>query len=93
MDSVGIREGTIRVGQFLKLAGLAGSGSEAKLLLDGGGVEVNGTPESRRGRQLVPGDVVTALGRSTRVAGAPRLTDEPGPVQPGPGRPGPDGTG
>lgn len=50
----------IRLGQFLKLAGLAGSGADAKMLLEGGGITVNGEPESRRGRQLHRGDVVAA---------------------------------
>ena len=50
----------IRLGQLLKLAGVTDSGAEVKGLLAGGGVEVNGQPEARRGRQLHPGDVVVA---------------------------------
>ena len=61
------REGTIRLGQFLKLADLVDQGSDAKLLVAGGEVLVNGAVETRRGRQLVTGDVVTAGGRSARV--------------------------
>jgi ribosome-associated protein YbcJ (S4-like RNA binding protein) len=38
-----------------------------KPLLEYGRVEVNGTREARRGRQLVPGDVVTVDGRSIAV--------------------------
>jgi ribosome-associated protein len=65
---VEIREDIIRLGQFLKLAGLADSGAEAKALLHDGAVTVNGDPEERRGRQLHRGDVV-ALGEDvTRVA-------------------------
>lgn len=48
----------IRLGQFLKLAGLADSGAEARELIADGEVEVNGEPELRRGRQLRAGDVV-----------------------------------
>ena len=48
----------IRLGQLLKLAGLVGSGSEAKDLLASETVLVNGEAEDRRGRQLSPGDVV-----------------------------------
>lgn len=48
----------IRLGQFLKLAGLAEDGSHAKDLLDAGEVLVNDQIESRRGRQLADGDVV-----------------------------------
>ena len=48
----------IRLGQFLKLGGIAETGGHARALLDDGAVTVNGEPESRRGRQLRPGDVV-----------------------------------
>ncbi len=57
----------IRLGQLLKPAGLAGSGSDAKELLFSGEVAVNGEPEERRGRQLHPGDVVTAAGEELRL--------------------------
>ncbi len=60
MRDVEIRGEMIRLGQLLKLAGIADSGAEAKALLDSGAasVTVNGEPEIRRGRQLRPGDVV-----------------------------------
>ena len=58
MRDVEIRGYTIRLGQLLKLAGLADSGADAKALLGDGAVTVNGEPEERRGRQLHPGDVV-----------------------------------
>jgi ribosome-associated protein len=48
----------IRLGQFLKLAGLAEDGGQAKALLEAAEVTVNGRPESRRGAQLKAGDVV-----------------------------------
>lgn len=48
----------IRLGQFLKLVNLAESGGHARALLADGAVTVNGEPETRRGRQLQPGDVV-----------------------------------
>jgi ribosome-associated protein len=50
----------IRLGQLLKLAGVIGTGAEVKAVLGEGAVRVNGEPEIRRGRQLHPGDVVTA---------------------------------
>jgi len=59
----------IRLGQLLKLAGLIAAGAEAKLLLAGGGVTVNGESELRRGRQLRPGDLVGADGELLRVTG------------------------
>jgi ribosome-associated protein len=49
---------TIRLGQFLKLAGLVDTGGEAKHLIQGGYVTVNGTVETRRKRQLHDGDTV-----------------------------------
>lgn len=67
IDEFHAREGTIRLGQLLKAAGLVESGGEAKALLAGGGVTVNGQPEARRGRQLAPGDVVSAGDASVRL--------------------------
>ncbi|HMJ03758.1 MAG TPA: RNA-binding S4 domain-containing protein [Conexibacter sp.] len=63
-----IRDDVIRLGQLLKLAGVADSGAEARELLEAGGVRVNDEPEARRGRQLVRGDVVDAAGERLRVS-------------------------
>lgn len=52
-------EGTIRLGQFLKLAGLAEDGASARELIQNGDVMVDGAVESRRGKQLAVGNVVT----------------------------------
>jgi ribosome-associated protein len=60
MREVAVRGEMIRLGQLLKLAGVRDTGGEVKELLAGGSVTVNGEPESRRGRQLHPGDVVCA---------------------------------
>ncbi|MDQ3630306.1 MAG: RNA-binding S4 domain-containing protein [Actinomycetota bacterium] len=57
---VQIRGEMIRLGQLLQYAGIADSGGAAKQLLADGAVTVNGRPETRRGRQLHPGDVVAA---------------------------------
>ena len=65
---VPIRDESIRLGQFLKLANLIESGAEAKPLVTQGAVRVNGEVETRRGRQLVRGDVVELGGMSARVA-------------------------
>jgi len=62
-----IRDDTIRLGQFLKLADLVGDGSEARQVLVDGRVSVNGTAEARRGRQLVRGDEVSFRGETIRV--------------------------
>jgi ribosome-associated protein len=62
-----IRGDMIRLGQALKVAGIVGSGGEAKALLADGEVTVNGEPEERRGRQLHPGDVLAARGEEVRL--------------------------
>jgi ribosome-associated protein len=46
------------LGQALKAADLVGSGGEAKVVIQGGVVRVNGEVETRRGRRLKEGDVV-----------------------------------
>ncbi len=71
MDDVAISTDTIRLGQLLKLAGLVDSGSDAKFLLAGGEVSVNGEAETRRGRQLRAGDVVALGDAAVRVVDAP----------------------
>ena len=68
LDEIEIRGDTIRLGQLLKLSGIAGSGAEAKALLLEPGVTVNGEPEARRGRQLHRGDVVAVAGETVRIA-------------------------
>ena len=50
---------TIKLDQFLKLVGVAATGGQAKLMIQGGDVLVNGLLETRRGRKLVSGDRVT----------------------------------
>lgn len=65
---VPITDDTIRLGQFLKLANLIDSGSEAKTVIAAGLVRVNEEVETRRGRQLHDGDVVVLAGHSARVA-------------------------
>ncbi|MBA3261238.1 MAG: RNA-binding S4 domain-containing protein [Thermoleophilaceae bacterium] len=67
MQEIEIRGDTIRLGQLLKLSGLAGSGAEAKGLLLDNGVTVNGEPETRRGRQLHPGDLVVVGDETVRL--------------------------
>ena len=64
---IAIRGETIRLGQLLKLADVADSGGEAKELLADGAVTVNGEVETRRGRQIRPGDVVVAAGEALQA--------------------------
>ncbi len=65
---VPIRDASIRLGQFLKLANLVDSGADAKPAVQEGHVRVNGEVETRRGRQLVVGDVVELGPQAARVS-------------------------
>jgi ribosome-associated protein len=68
---IAIRGATIRLGQLLKLAGLIDTGSAVKELLATETVTVNSERETRRGRQLHPGDCVRVGERELRVIAAP----------------------
>lgn len=57
----------IRLGQFMKFAGLLDSGGDVKEAIIDGFVTVNGDVDRRRGRQLQLGDVVGFEGRRVRV--------------------------
>jgi ribosome-associated protein len=67
IDDVPIGGEMIRLGQFLKFAGLLDSGGNAKEAIIDGYVSVNGEVDRRRGRQLHDGDLVTFEGRTARV--------------------------
>ena len=64
---VPIRGDMIRLGQLLKLAGVIDVGGEAAAFLAATPVTVNGEAESRRGRQLHPGDEVVAGDETLRI--------------------------
>ena len=49
----------ITLGQLLKMIDFVSSGSDVKIVLAGGNFTVNGEAESRRGRKLRPGDLIT----------------------------------
>lgn len=61
----------ITLGRFMKLAGLAATGGEAKHLVADGSVRVNTEVETRRGRRLADGDVVEVCGRVIRLVAHP----------------------
>ena len=67
IDDVAIGGEMIRLGQFLKFAGLLDSGGEGKEAIIDGFVVVNDHVERRRGRQLRLGDIVGFEGRRFRV--------------------------
>lgn len=48
----------IKLGQFLKLAGIITNGGESKILISEGLIKVNNMVEYARGKKLFPGDIV-----------------------------------
>lgn len=67
IEEVSIEGEMIRLGQFLKFAGLLDSGGNAKEVIIDGYVTVNGEVDRRRGRQLHDGDLVSFEGKTVRV--------------------------
>ena len=67
MEKVIIRDDFIKLGQAMKLAGMVGSGVDAKMLIQDGQVEVNGEVEYQRGKKLHDGDEVTFQGETIRI--------------------------
>ena len=70
-QEVPIRGEMIRLGQLLKLTGLVEAGGDVRGFLADVPVLVNGEPESRRGRQIHPGDTVEAAEIVLVVTGTP----------------------
>ena len=68
LPAISVR-GTIKLGQFLKLANLVEDGAEARVLIQSGDVTVNGEVDTRRGSALSPGDIVQ-VNLPTGTAGA-----------------------
>ncbi len=66
-EKIYINDEYIKLGQALKLAGLVGSGVEAKIVITEGEVTVNGEVDDRRGRKLYPGDVFEFDGNLIKV--------------------------
>ena len=67
MQEIKVRDEFIKLGQALKAADLVSSGVEAKIVVQDGQVEVNGEVDTRRGRKLVPGDVITFDWKSVKI--------------------------
>jgi ribosome-associated protein len=67
IDDVSVGSEVIRLGQFLKFAGILDSGGNVKEAIIDGYVTVNGEVDRRRGRQLQVGDIVGFEGRRVRV--------------------------
>lgn len=57
-ERVSIKTEYIKLGQLLKLANLVSQGSDAKTLISGGYVSLNGEIVYERGKKVYPGDRV-----------------------------------
>lgn len=57
----------IKLGQLLKLSGIAESGAHATDLIAHGEVTINGEVRTERGAQVRDGDIVEAFGEQIRV--------------------------
>ena len=67
METIILRDEFIKLGQALKAAGLVESGVEAKEVIQDGLVKVNGEVDTRRGRKLYDGDIVTFEGENIKI--------------------------
>ena len=67
METIHLRDEYIKLGQALKLAALVDSGLEAKEVIQGGRVLVNGEVDTRRGKKLYPGDTFSYGGKTVQV--------------------------
>lgn len=68
METIEIRGDSIKLGQLLKLHGVAEHGAMAKDMIADGEVVVNGEVETRRGATIRRGDTVEALGEVIQVS-------------------------
>ena len=62
-----LKDEFIKLGQALKAAGLVDSGVVAKIVIQDGEVLVNGEVETRRGKKLYGGEVVSFDGQEIRI--------------------------
>ena len=67
MENINIKDEYIKLGQLLKLAGLVGSGVDAKYVINEGLVKVNDEVDTRRGKKIYPGDIVSYNGETIKV--------------------------
>lgn len=67
MENIAIKTEFIKLDSLLKFAGMVGTGGEAKELIAGGQVQVNGEVCTMRGKKIRPGDKVTLGGNTVSV--------------------------
>ncbi len=67
MEVIKLRDEFIKLGQDLKAANLVEDGVEAKYVIQDGEVMVNGETDTRRGRKLYDGDVISFHGEEIKI--------------------------
>jgi len=67
MNVIYLRDEFIKLGQALKAAGVVDSGVEAKEVILEGLILVNGEVDTRRGRKLYEGDVVSFENKTIKI--------------------------
>ncbi|MDD6605822.1 MAG: RNA-binding S4 domain-containing protein [Oscillospiraceae bacterium] len=72
MKTITITTEFIKLQDLLKFANLVETGGEAKELIQGGEVQVNGETCTMRGKKIRPGDVVAFDGQKLTVSYADR---------------------
>lgn len=67
MTEIKLRDEFIKLGQALKAANLVQDGVEAKFVIQDGLVTVNGEVDTRRGRKLYDGDIISYQGEEVKI--------------------------
>ena len=67
MIDIKLRDEFIKLGQALKAANLVQDGVEAKFVIQDGLVTVNGEVDTRRGKKLYDGDVISYQGEEVKI--------------------------
>lgn len=67
METIGIKDDFIKLGQALKLVGLVENGVDAKIVIAEGEVKYNGEVETRRGKKVYDGDIIEYNGIQIKI--------------------------
>lgn len=67
MEKVKIKTEFIKLDQFVKYVGLAGSGADAKNMVSEEMIKVNGQVELQRGKKLRSGDKIDINGKAFEI--------------------------
>lgn len=67
MIEIKLKDEYIKLGQALKAAGLVQDGVESKIVIQDGKVKVNGEVDTRRGKKLYDGDVISYQGDEIKI--------------------------